>query len=129
LIESYKTIIKNPLEYDTPNANNKKKEVNLDDLNPNLSIPAIVLVGRGIETDYGKKLMRIIDEDSSLKNNIYLPGMLTGDEKWGDFYNSEAFVLPSHQENFGIAVVESLACKKPVLISNQINIWKEIKNG
>ena len=39
----------------------------------------------------------------------------------------EAFVLPSHQENFGIAVVEALACSKPVLISNQVNIWREIK--
>jgi glycosyltransferase involved in cell wall biosynthesis len=35
-------------------------------------------------------------------------------------------VLPSHQENFGIAVVEALACGKPVLISDQVNIWREI---
>jgi len=33
----------------------------------------------------------------------------------------------SHQENFGIAVVEALACEKPVLISNQVNIWLEIE--
>ena len=53
-------------------------------------------------------------------------GMLTGEQKWGAFYASEAFVLPSHQENFGIAVVEALACGLPVLISNQVNIWHEI---
>ncbi len=35
-------------------------------------------------------------------------------------------MLPSHQENFGIAVVEALACGKPVLISDQVNIWREI---
>ena len=35
-------------------------------------------------------------------------------------------MLPSHQENFGIAVVEALACGTPVLISNQVNIWREI---
>jgi glycosyltransferase involved in cell wall biosynthesis len=35
-------------------------------------------------------------------------------------------VLPSHQENFGIAVVEALACNKPVLISNKVNIWREV---
>jgi glycosyltransferase involved in cell wall biosynthesis len=52
--------------------------------------------------------------------------MLTGDAKWGALYGAEAFVLTSHQENFGIAVVEALACGTPVLISNQINIWHEI---
>src|SRR6185436_4419503 len=39
---------------------------------------------------------------------------------------ADAFILPSHQENFGIAVVEALACGTPVLISNKINIWREI---
>lgn len=53
--------------------------------------------------------------------------MLGGDVKWGAFTAAEAFVLPSHQENFGIAVAEALACGTPVLISNKINIWREIE--
>ncbi len=57
---------------------------------------------------------------------IFWPGMLSGDLKWGAFHAAEAFVLPSHQENFGIAVVEAPACGKPVLISNKVNIWREI---
>ena len=52
--------------------------------------------------------------------------MLTGDLKWGLLRLAEAFVLPSHQENFGIAVAEALACGTPVLISNKVNIWREI---
>ena len=55
--------------------------------------------------------------------------MLKGHAKWGGFYGCEAFILPSHQENFGIAVVEALACSKPVLISNQVNIWTEIETA
>jgi len=57
---------------------------------------------------------------------VVWPGMLSGDAKWGAFYAADAFILPSHQENFGIAVVEALACGLPVLISNKVNIWREI---
>ena len=55
-------------------------------------------------------------------------GMLQGNDKWGAFYSSEVFCLPSHQENFGIVVAEALACGKPVLISNKVNIWREIES-
>ncbi len=60
---------------------------------------------------------------------VHFVGMLQGDAKWGAFYGCDAFVLPSHQENFGIAVAEALACGKPVLISNQVNIWREIESS
>ena len=62
-----------------------------------------------------------------LADRITWPGMLQGDLKWGAFYASEAFVLSSHQENFGIAVAEALGCGLPVLISNKVNIWREIE--
>jgi glycosyltransferase involved in cell wall biosynthesis len=57
---------------------------------------------------------------------VHWPGMLTGDRKWGALRAADAFVLPSHQENFGIVVAESLAAGRPVLISNQVNIWPDI---
>ncbi|HEY0785068.1 MAG TPA: glycosyltransferase [Acidobacteriaceae bacterium] len=61
-----------------------------------------------------------------VEERVHWPGMLGGDAKFGAFYAAEAFVLPSHQENFGIVVAESLACGTPVLISDQINIWRDI---
>lgn len=88
------------------------------------ALPALVIAGPGLETSYGQ---RMLDLAADLpEGTIYFPGMLSGEAKWGAFYGCEAFVLPSHQENFGIAVVEAMACGKPVLISNQINIWREI---
>jgi glycosyltransferase involved in cell wall biosynthesis len=59
---------------------------------------------------------------------VTFTGMLRENLKWGALSAADAFVLPSHQENFGIAVVEALACGTPVLISNQINIWREIES-
>ena len=65
-------------------------------------------------------------ERKGCADRIHWPGILRGDAKWGAFYASEAFVLPSHQENFGIAVVEALACGTPVLLSNQVNLAADL---
>jgi glycosyltransferase involved in cell wall biosynthesis len=51
---------------------------------------------------------------------------LAGTLKWGAFSASEVFVLPSHQENFGIVVAEAMACGLPVIVSDKVNIWREI---
>lgn len=58
---------------------------------------------------------------------IHWPGMLAGDAKWGAFRSCDAFVLPSHQENFGIVAVEAMACGRPVLTTDKVNIWREIE--
>jgi glycosyltransferase involved in cell wall biosynthesis len=57
---------------------------------------------------------------------VHWVGELRGDLKWGALRSADAFVLSSHMENFGIAVVEALACGTPVLISDRICIWREI---
>jgi glycosyltransferase involved in cell wall biosynthesis len=61
--------------------------------------------------------------------SVSFPGMLSGDLKWGALRRAEVFILPSHQENFGIAVVEALACGTPVLISRPVNIWREVESS
>jgi glycosyltransferase involved in cell wall biosynthesis len=63
-----------------------------------------------------------------INDRITWAGLLRDERKWSALAVSEIFVLPSHQENFGIVVAEALACGIPVLISNQVNIWREIKN-
>ena len=63
---------------------------------------------------------------AKLTHRVHWPGMLKGDDKWGSLFGSEAFILPSHQENFGIAVAEALACGRPVLLADKVNIAEEI---
>lgn len=91
------------------------------------SVPNLVIAGPGLETDFGKTIKNKVASDPFLKEKVIFSGMLSGNAKWGAFYHAEAFILPSHQENFGIAVAEALACSTPVLISNKINIWREIE--
>lgn len=85
------------------------------------SVPSLVIAGP-IDSAYAKEMIQLAGNHPK----IHFPGMLKGDQKWGAFYGCDAFILPSHQENFGIAVVEAMACSKPVLITKKVNIWREI---
>ncbi|MFC0401446.1 glycosyltransferase [Paraburkholderia rhizosphaerae] len=62
-----------------------------------------------------------------IAERIVWTGMLGGALKWSALRTAEVFVLPSHQENFGIAVVEAMASRTPVIITNKVNIWREIE--
>jgi glycosyltransferase involved in cell wall biosynthesis len=75
----------------------------------------------GLSTELQKLAKKL-----GISDKITWTGMLKGDAKWGAYYCAEAFILPSHQENFGIVVSEALSCSLPVLISNKVNIWQEI---
>jgi glycosyltransferase involved in cell wall biosynthesis len=65
--------------------------------------------------------------DLELESRVTWTGMLTGDIKWGALHCAEASVLPSHTEGFPVAVIESMACGVPVLISNKVYIWPEVQ--
>jgi glycosyltransferase involved in cell wall biosynthesis len=71
--------------------------------------------------------LRALADSLGIGGRIVWTGMIAGDLKWGMLRAAEVFILPSHQENFGIAVAEALACGTPVLISNKVNIWREIQ--
>jgi glycosyltransferase involved in cell wall biosynthesis len=85
----------------------------------------LVMAGPG-DTDFLLKLKQQTDA-LPISSRIIWTGMLKGDAKWGAIRGAEAFVLPSHQENFGVAVAEAMACATPVLISDKVNIWREIQ--
>jgi len=90
------------------------------------SRPDVDLVMAGPDPEKMCPALQHLAERLRVAERIHWPGLVGGDVKWGAIRASEAFVLPSHQENFGIAVVEALAVGRPVLISNQVNIWSEI---
>ena len=77
------------------------------------------------DSQYASELKAMVIEQR-LQKSVYWTGMVTGDQKWGAFQASEVFILPSHQENFGIAVAESLSTGVPVLLSHEVNISPEI---
>jgi glycosyltransferase involved in cell wall biosynthesis len=88
--------------------------------------PDLDLVMAGPDPQHWRAELEQPAEAAGVAHRIHWPGMLHGDAKWGAFRAAEAFVLSSHQENFGIAVAEALACGKPVLLSDKVNIAADI---
>lgn len=91
------------------------------------NIPSIKLyvAGRGELLAEYKELTKRLD----LESNVIFLGYVS-DEELIKYYNkSNAFVLPSidHNEGFGIVLLESLACKTPVITTDIVGISKEIK--
>lgn len=87
----------------------------------------LVLAGPGETSwiDHLKGMARQL----GLQERVTFTGMLQGEQKWGAYDAADVFVLPSHQENFGIVVAEALASGLPVLTTFQVNIWREIQEA
>ena len=83
-----------------------------------------VIIGEGREKDNLKKAIK----NSNLENNIKLMGFLEEREKIKTIKSSKLFVLPSHEEGWGIVIGEAMACGLPVIIyklKDIVNIWKD----
>jgi glycosyltransferase involved in cell wall biosynthesis len=70
------------------------------------------------------ELKQLVDE-LSLKDTVVFPGALFGAEKLAAYALSDLFVLPSHSENFGVAVAEALAAGLPV-VTTTATPWKNL---
>ena len=83
------------------------------------------LVIAGPDGGYLGETRRFVAE-AGIAQRTTFTGMLAGREKLAAFADASLFVLPSYSENFGIAVIEAMACGLPVLISDRVNIWREV---
>lgn len=89
--------------------------------------PDLHLVMAGPDPSHWRERLEALTADCNCADRIHWPGLLLGDAKWGAFAACEAFVLPSHQENFGVAVVEALASGRPVLLTHPVNIAQDLE--
>ncbi len=84
----------------------------------------LVLAGSG-DSDYVKRVSQKV-RDAGLSGCTTITGQLSEEDKFAALADADLFVLPSFGENFGLAVVEAMACGLPVLISDKVGIWPEI---
>lgn len=73
---------------------------------------------------YQTQLESLVTE-LQLKTKVTFTGMLTGERKAAALKNANLFVLPTHSENFGIAVAEALAHAVPV-VTTKGTPWQDL---
>lgn len=61
-----------------------------------------------------------------IEDIIEFVGGIYGKAKWDLYHQADFFVLPTHSENFGYVIAESLACGVPV-ITTKGTPWEELE--
>jgi glycosyltransferase involved in cell wall biosynthesis len=90
------------------------------------SCPDLHLVIAGPDNEgWGARVRDWLREEGVFER-VTFTGMLLGHDKLAAFAAASLFVLPSYSENFGIAVIEAMACGVPVVVTDKVNIWREV---
>ena len=73
---------------------------------------------------YQTKLENLVTQ-LNLEAKVTFAGMLSGEKKTCALSNADLFILPSHSENFGIAIAESLSYGVPV-VTTKGTPWQDL---
>jgi glycosyltransferase involved in cell wall biosynthesis len=84
----------------------------------------LIVAGSGAE-GYVESLHQLISE-CQIKNQTTFVGFVTGEDKNLILQGSDLFVLPTHSENFGIALAEAMVVGLPIITTPGVNISPEI---
>jgi glycosyltransferase involved in cell wall biosynthesis len=87
----------------------------------------LVLAGEG-PAEYVTSLKTMVAKHEAT-DFVVFPGWLDGEEKAAALRDAQLLALPSHHENFGLCVMESMAYGTPVLVSPQVNLAPEIETA
>ena len=77
---------------------------------------------------YGRVVRNQLKSYGLMEKTLFT-GMLMGEEKLSAYIDAEVFILPSYSENFGMTVVEAMACGVPVVVSDKVGISNVIKEN
>jgi glycosyltransferase involved in cell wall biosynthesis len=87
--------------------------------------PDCILVLAGPDDDGLRPRLERLATEAGVADRVWFPGMLMGEAKLSALAAATVWALPSHTENFGVAVVEALAAGVPTVVSPAVNIAPE----
>jgi glycosyltransferase involved in cell wall biosynthesis len=62
-------------------------------------------------------------------DSVRFVGQVKGQEKLSLYQAADLFVLPTSQENFGLVLVEALACGTPLVTTKGVDIWRDVEES
>jgi glycosyltransferase involved in cell wall biosynthesis len=87
----------------------------------------LVIAGDG-DAGYVSKLRQAADAGEA-RSRIVFEGWVSGEARLSLLRHATLFALPSSQENFGVALVEALACGTPAVVTREVNLATDIEAG
>ncbi len=90
--------------------------------------PEVFLVLAGPDNEGYSANIKSLLADKGLLQKTFFTGILSGEKRLAAYRDAELFVLPSYSENFGMSVVEAMACGTPVVISEHVGISPDIQS-
>ncbi|MGB2705792.1 MAG: glycosyltransferase [Candidatus Omnitrophota bacterium] len=84
-----------------------------------------VVAGSG-SRDYEVKINNLLSA-SDIHSRTHCVGFVQGRTKELFLQGADIFVLPSYSESFGLAVLEAMACRLPVVITDRVGIYTDVK--
>lgn len=88
-----------------------------------ISSARLVVMGGGSSEEIKK--LKVAFKDAEVLDTVRVLGFVSEEEKYAVLKSSKVFVSPSHEEGFGIAVLEAMACGLPV-VAWDLPVYQEI---
>lgn len=85
-------------------------------------VPNARLVVAGNDDEQYMPQLRRLCAKHDLSSRTEFIGPVHGAKKWEAFANADVFALASHSENFGMAVLEAMACGIPVVVTPEVGL-------
>ena len=94
---------------------------------PQINATCLAIVG----PDDSSLARRYKDLSQELKvgHRVIWTGYKTGSDLVEMYSAADVFTLLSEDENFGMVVVEAMACEVPVLVSHYVGVWHDVKDA
>jgi glycosyltransferase involved in cell wall biosynthesis len=86
----------------------------------------VFLAAVGPDSEGFMDKMKTLASTHGVSDRVLFTGMMVGPARLAPLVDADVVALPSDHENFGMAAVEAIAAGTPVLLSDEVNIYREI---